>query len=141
MSGLKAVASNNGGSGGAGVSSLNSLTGALSLTAYSEIPSGTVNGSNTTFTLANTPLDNGVVQVVLDGLTQYNDSSSAFSGDFSVSGTTITFAIAPSTGTSIYAFYLGLTGSSAPPSNAYVAEDGATYYVAEDGVTYYVQES
>lgn len=27
------------------------------------------------------------------------------------------------------------------PTNAYVAEDGATFYVAEDGTTYYVQEN
>lgn len=32
-------------------------------------------------------------------------------------------------------------GGGSTPSNAYVAEDGATFYVAEDGATYYVQES
>jgi hypothetical protein len=32
------------------------------------------------------------------------------------------------------------SGLPSTPSNAYVAEDGATFYVAEDGATYYVQE-
>ena len=32
------------------------------------------------------------------------------------------------------------SGGAVTPTNAYVAENGATFYVAEDGATYYVKE-
>lgn len=67
--------------------------------AYAETPSGTVNSSNVTFTLANTPGDTDGVLVLLDGVTQYNGL------DYTVSGSTITFSSAPATGSSIFAYY------------------------------------
>lgn len=69
------------------------------VTAYAETPSGTINGSNTVFTLANAPAGNSGVVVILDGIVQYNGL------DYTVSGTTITFASAPATGSSIFAYY------------------------------------
>lgn len=56
-----------------------------------ETPSGTVNGSNTAFTLAATPAT-GSVKVYLNGLRQ------TLTTDYTVSGSTITFVTAPLTG-------------------------------------------
>jgi len=50
-----------------------------------ETPSGTVNGSNATFTLANTPIS-GTEQVYVNGVLQ-----NAGGNDYSISGATITF--------------------------------------------------
>ena len=64
-----------------------------------EVPSGTINGSNTAFTLANTPIS-GSVKIYLNGI--------RFKGggvDYSISGTTVTFVTAPATGDSILADY------------------------------------
>jgi hypothetical protein len=59
-----------------------------------ETPSGTVNGVNVTFTLANTPHANSFVKLYLNGLRQAQGASS----DYTVSGTTITFNTAPVSG-------------------------------------------
>lgn len=67
--------------------------------AYSETPTGTINGVNVTFTLANTPPSAASVMVVLNGVVQYNNI------DYSVSGVTITFTSAPANGSSIFAYY------------------------------------
>lgn len=64
-----------------------------------EVPSGTVNGSNTAFTLSGTPVANASVIMVLDGVTQTNGT------DYTVSGTTVTFTTAPASGTEIVAIY------------------------------------
>jgi len=58
-----------------------------------EIPSGLINGSNVTFTLANAPEASSVC-VFLNGLLQQMGSGK----DFTISGSTITFAIAPDIG-------------------------------------------
>lgn len=65
-----------------------------------ETPSGSVNGSNTAFTLANTPLS-GTEMVFLNGLLQEPSSQ-----DYSISGTTITFVTAPVSGDRIRVTYL-----------------------------------
>ncbi len=54
-----------------------------------EVPSGTLNGSNTVFTLANTPAPNSE-SVYLNGVRQKKDSN-----DYTISGDTITFTDAP----------------------------------------------
>lgn len=64
-----------------------------------EVPTGTVNGSNTVFTLSATPVANASVIMVLDGVTQTNGT------DYTVSGTTVTFTTAPTTGTEVVAIY------------------------------------
>ena len=56
------------------------------------VPTGTINGSNTVFTLANTPIV-GTERVYLGGARQQGGG-----GDYTISGATITFNIAPPTG-------------------------------------------
>lgn len=63
-------------------------------------PSGTVNGVNTVFTLPSTPEENDSVLVFLNGLKQKQTT------DYSVSGTTLTFVVAPALGQSVEVYYL-----------------------------------
>lgn len=68
-----------------------------------ETPSGTVNGANTAFTLANTPNANVTNPIML-----YINGSLLEPGagnDYTVSGTTITMLWAPATGDKIRAYY------------------------------------
>jgi hypothetical protein len=58
-----------------------------------EVPTGAINGSNTAFTLANSPVETSV-KVYLNG--QRLASGAGF--DFTVSGTALTLAYAPDTG-------------------------------------------
>lgn len=64
-----------------------------------EIPSGTVNGTNAAFTLANTPVT-GKVQVFKNGLLQLETD------DYTISGGTVTFVVAPLTGSKIRITYI-----------------------------------
>jgi lysophospholipase L1-like esterase len=64
-----------------------------------ETPSGTVNSSNTVFTLANTPVT-GKEMIFLNGLLQM------LTDDYTISGATITFITAPFTGDKIRATYI-----------------------------------
>lgn len=57
---------------------------------YSETPSGTINGSNVTFTIANTPTS-GTVRLYKNG------QRLTLTTDYTISGTTITYAVAPNT--------------------------------------------
>ena len=68
-------------------------------TAIAETPVGTINGSNVTFTLSNTPAASAEVILTLNGLTQRNGI------DYTITNTTITFASAPATSTEIFAQY------------------------------------
>lgn len=70
-----------GGSGG-GLTTSNFVTG--------EVPSGTIDGTNTTFTIANTPTT--AIKLYLNGIRQ------KLSTDYTFSGTTITFTTAPTSG-------------------------------------------
>jgi hypothetical protein len=65
-----------------------------------ETPTGTINGSNTTFTLANTPLS-GTETVFLNGILQ----DAGAGNDYTISGGTITFLTAPATGDKIRVNY------------------------------------
>lgn len=65
-----------------------------------EVPSGTINSSNTDFTLANTPVV-GTVMVYLNGLLQFPGTG----GDYTISGTSITFAKAPHTNSELLVSY------------------------------------
>lgn len=72
-----------------------------------ETPSGTVDGSNVTFTLSQTPFDSGdAVQVFLNGLKQDRTA------DWSISGTTITFVTAPALGQSVRVNYIMSRGEN-----------------------------
>lgn len=65
-----------------------------------EVPSGSINGSNTAFTLANTPTS-GSEHVYLNGLLQ----ESGAGNDYTISGTSITMAVAPLTGEKLRVSY------------------------------------
>lgn len=65
-----------------------------------EIPSGSINGSNATFTLANTPVI-GSDHVYLNGLLQ----EAGAGNDYTISGSTITMATAPLTGEKLRVSY------------------------------------
>lgn len=66
---------------------------------FGEVPSGTVNSSNTAFTLANTPTS-GTVQFYINGLRQ------KLITDYTISGSTITTTVAPTTGDLLLTDYL-----------------------------------
>lgn len=66
-----------------------------------ETPSGTVNGSNTVFTIANTPVS-GKEQVFLNGILMESGSGN----DYTISGATITFAVAPLSGDKVRVTYI-----------------------------------
>lgn len=68
---------------------------------FQEIPSGTVNSSNVTFTLSSTPVSNASVKLFLDGRMQTQGSGK----DYTISGTTITMATAPETAQELYVIY------------------------------------
>jgi len=63
-----------------------------------ETPSGSINSSNTSFTLANTPVS-GSVSLYLNGVQQVPTT------DYTISGSTITFVTAPFTGDYLKAIY------------------------------------
>lgn len=66
-----------------------------------EIPTGLINGSNTTYSLANTPTT-GTERVYLNGLLQEQGSGK----DYTISGATITMTTAPLTGEKLVANYM-----------------------------------
>lgn len=70
---------------------------------FNEVPSGTVNGSNDTFTLANTP-ETGTVVVQRNGVTQLPGSGN----DYQISSSTITFEAGnlPVTGDNLTVSYI-----------------------------------
>jgi hypothetical protein len=68
-----------------------------------EIPSGTVNGANTSFALSTTPYSNLSVELKLDGRPLY------LTTDYTISGTTITMVVAPAFGQQIDAKYIKRT--------------------------------
>lgn len=65
-----------------------------------EAPSGAINGSNVTFTLSETPAANSAVKLTLDGIELVPTTH------FTLSGTTITMADAPSLGQNLQASYI-----------------------------------
>lgn len=65
-----------------------------------EAPGGSINGSNVTFTLANTPLS-GSEHVYLNGLLMEPGAGN----DYTISGSTLTFATAPLTGENLRVSY------------------------------------
>lgn len=70
-----------------------------------EVPFGDINGANTTYTLANTPVS-GTVMLFLNGLLQEEGSGN----DYTIAGTTITMETAPLTGDILLSTYLTTQG-------------------------------
>jgi len=62
---------------------------------YQEVPTGTVDGTNTVFTLSYSPIA-GTLLVYVNGLLATN---------YTLAGATITFSAAPTSGASLYATY------------------------------------
>ena len=62
-----------------------------------ETPSGTINGSNVTFTLSSVPYDVATLDLTLDGMAQVNGIH------FTIAGLTITFATAPASSQDLFA--------------------------------------
>lgn len=73
------------------------LTGTF---ADSETPSGTINGANTTFTLAHTPNPAGSLSCYENGVQQR-----AGGADFTLATATITYGVAPATGATLSCYY------------------------------------
>jgi hypothetical protein len=69
-------------------------------TEMQEIPSGTVNGINVTFTLSDTPKTDSALKLYQDGLMLRQGT------DYTVSGVTITMTTAPELGQELYANYI-----------------------------------
>lgn len=66
-----------------------------------EVPSGTINGSNKVFTLAHAPSPAASLLLVLNGIVQQQGSGN----DYTLSGTTITYANAPLSGSTHLCWY------------------------------------
>lgn len=66
-----------------------------------EVPSGTINSSNVTFTLAHSPVPAAGLLLYLNGLLQHQGSGK----DYTLSANTITFTVAPTTGDILLAWY------------------------------------
>jgi hypothetical protein len=64
-----------------------------------ETPSGTVNGSNVTFTLSFTPDDSAGVNVYLNGILQ------RLTTNYTISGATLTFVSAPALAQDVFVKY------------------------------------
>ena len=64
-----------------------------------EVPTGTINGSNVTFTLTNTPSPVDSLELELDGLTLVKDTH------YTLAAATITVTSAPSSGQTLFARY------------------------------------
>jgi len=73
--------------------------GAPGAVAFNELPSGTINSSNTSFSLAHTPTSG--IQLYLNGVLQQPGSGK----DYTLLGTTITMTAAPNTGDVLLATY------------------------------------
>lgn len=107
------------GGGGGGIASAFGAVGikapgAQRIELEREVPSGTLNGSNQSFTLRFEPSPRWAIWVFLNGIAQnpYNDSVMA--ADFVLSGNTITYTIAPKATDKHFVYYLrGVTGRSA----------------------------
>ncbi|MDZ4810762.1 MAG: hypothetical protein SGI96_21205 [Bacteroidota bacterium] len=65
---------------------------------FKEVPSGTVNSSNTVFTLANIPVSSSL-KLTVNGLLK------RLTTDYTLAGSTVTFVVAPTTGSNLYADY------------------------------------
>lgn len=70
-------------------------------TFYQEVPSGTVNGSNTAFSLAHTPSSAASVILFMNGVALTQGSGA----DYTISGSSITFGSAPLSGAILLAQY------------------------------------
>jgi len=81
-----------------------------------EVPSGDINGSNTVFTITNSPVT-GSLSVYLNGL--YQEEGAGKDYQFDASTNTITFTDPPETGDILVVSYLKSTGAVVSGSSSY----------------------
>lgn len=84
--------------GAVGTAVTETITGSTINEVRNEVPAGDINGVNTDFVIANTPTS-GTLQVYLNGTRQ------KVTDDFTLSTATITFLIAPPSGSNILVDY------------------------------------
>ncbi len=65
------------------------------------VPTGSINGTNTSFTLPNSPNPAASLQLFLNGVLQQQGTGK----DYTLSGATITMVVAPATGDVLLAWY------------------------------------
>ena len=96
------------------VAMLSDITGSSTgNTMTTEIPAGTINSSNATFTLSQTPLNNSII-LTLNGVRQTPTT------DYTLSGATITFTTAPFTGAIMVCSYLNSFASAVQTNSSTV---------------------
>lgn len=83
---------------------------------HGEVPSGTINDSNTSFTLASTPVSGSVILF-------QNGIRLKVTEDYTISGSTITFNTAPATGDLLLVDYLTSTGTFATGSTSFIYDE------------------
>jgi hypothetical protein len=84
-----------------------------------EIPAGSINGSNTAFTLASAPAT-GSARVYLNGVRQ------KVTDDYTISGSTITFVTAPPSGSNLLVDYEVSNTAYSVGTNSYIAKEAVT---------------
>lgn len=92
--------------------------GTLGNMEVNEIPSGDINGTNTTYTLSNTPVS-GTVMLHLNGLLQQEGAGN----DYTIASTTITMLSAPLTDDILLSTYLTYQGLGGGGTMSNVVED------------------
>ena len=95
----------------------------------SEVPSGTIDGSNTDFTIANTPVT-GTLMVYLNGIRQ------KITDDYTFTGTTISFITAPLTDSKILVDYDINAGNYATGSASFIDNETPTGLVNSSNTTF-----
>lgn len=65
-----------------------------------EIPSGTVNGANTSFTLTSNPIFTSAIKLYVNGILLIQGTH------YSITGNAITMVTAPASGQTLYATYI-----------------------------------
>lgn len=106
---IRTIGSGSAGSGGGSQSS--SAPAQPGLQVIREIPSGTLNGSNVTFTLTFKPQPPWAVWLMLNGVLQHELGSIP---DYSLSGLTITFTVAPKSTDELTCIYFIANAGLAP---------------------------
>lgn len=86
---------------------------------FNEVPVGTIDGTNVTFTTASTPTASNV-RVHLNGLRL------KVTDDYTVSGNTITFVTAPTTGSNLLVDYVVGSQANSVGTNSYIAKEAVT---------------
>lgn len=76
------------------------VAAASSLLHKFEAPTGTINGSNVTFTMSKAPVTNPAHPIVV-----FQNGLAIDSALYAVSGATLTFSVAPLSGDTVYVYY------------------------------------